>query len=329
MKKIFNASLLLAALSLGFASCLKDKGFENYEYGINDPDTQAPGVGFSFGTSAKVDFGLDVSTSPQTVTGLTNVNMLTGVVPSSDVNVTITNNTTALLNAYNTANGTSILPMPTALYTIGSTLTIAAGQRFNDLPIVVSNTTTLDPNRQYAVGLTISAVNGGYTIAGNMKNLLIVFGVKNAYDGKYTMRGRFFHPSLQPDFGPHTFNVELHTAGPSSVRLYWPLAGGFFTPLTSGGGPACCFASQTLGISVNTANNQAVAFNADPAGLIYDPVRSWNGNSYSAAAQRWDPATKTFYLAWGYNLPAGGNLPNPPVNPVRCWIDTLIRTGPR
>jgi len=40
MKKILSTTTLIIALSVAFTSCLKDKGFENNEYGINDPDTQ-------------------------------------------------------------------------------------------------------------------------------------------------------------------------------------------------------------------------------------------------------------------------------------------------
>lgn len=326
MKKIILGSLLLAAVSFSMTSCLKDKGFDNYEYGINDPDTQAPGVGFSFGTNAKNDFGLDVSTSPQTVGDLTNVNMLTGVVPTSDVNVTITNNTTTLLAAYNSANGTAILALPTALYTSPASIVVPAGQRFNNGTVVVSNTTSLDPNKQYAVGLTISAVTGGYNIAGNMKNLLIIFSVKNKYDGKYTMKGRFYHPSLQPDMGPHTFQVELHTAGPDDVRVYWPLVSGYNTPLTSGGGPACCFASQALAVSVNPTTNVATAYNSAAGGLTYELGLSTGAFGFPCPTpNRWDNTEKRLYLSWGYTLASGTLTPGA----SRMWIDTLTRTGPR
>ena len=53
MKRIFLASALLATMGLFLTGCLKDKGFDNHEYGINDPDTQPPGIGFPLGAKAK------------------------------------------------------------------------------------------------------------------------------------------------------------------------------------------------------------------------------------------------------------------------------------
>jgi hypothetical protein len=327
MKKILVSSLIISILTFSLTSCLKDKGFENNEYGINDPDTQPPGVGFPFGSRAKNDLGVDVSGSPQTFNGLVYVNLEAGNPASSDVQVTLTNNTTALLNAYNTANGTSIQALPTALYTIAPSLTIPAGARNNEVPIVISSTLSLNPNIQYAIGLTISAVSGNYKIAENLKNLFVVIGVKNKYDGKYTMKGQFYHPSLQPDFGPHNFSVELHTSGPNSVRLYWPLVGGYNTPLTSGGGPACCFTAQELSLVVNTTTNAVTVVNsAVGAGITYQQVTGFGANTYN---NRWNDASKTFYAAWGYNLPASGVINTPPGTSARAWIDTLIRTGPR
>lgn len=324
MKKIVLASVLFAALGFGLAGCLKDKGFENHEYGINDPDTQPPGVGFAFGNRSKTDYGLDVSASPQQVENIVFINLFTGTAPTSDVQVTLIDNTTALLTAYNTATGSSILPLPTNLWSVPMTVTIPAGSYNATVPITVSNTTSLNPNLQYAVGLTISAITGGYNIASNLDDLLIVFGVKNKYDGKYTMRGQFYHPSLQPDFGPHVFQVEAHTSGPNSVKIFWPLVGGYNTPLTSGGGPACCFAAQEFGININPSTNAATPVNvAVGATIVYDPILSHAGNTYN---NRWDDAQKIFYTAFGYSLSGSGTV-IPGVS--RGWIDTLIRTGPR
>jgi hypothetical protein len=171
-------------------------------------------------------------------------------------------------------------------------------------------------------------VDGGYTIAENLRNLFIVFSVKNKYDGKYDMTGRFYHPSLEPGFGTHsTFKVELRTAGPNDVSVYWPLYGGFYTPLSSGGGPACCFTAQTLGINVNPATNVATCYNADPAGtIIYSQVVSSGTFGFPVNNPSvWVDASKQFKLSWGYNLTAGTIV----AGVSRAWITTLTRTGPR
>lgn len=325
MKKLISSSLLLAALAVAFTGCLKDKGFDNHTYGINDPDTQKPGVGFPFGSNARNDFGLDVKATPQSVTGLAVVNLEAGNPAKSSVNVTVSNNTTALLNAYNTANGTAILALPTAIFSFPSPAIIDVGGRYVDLPISISNTTGLDPNKQYAVGLTITAVDGGYNIASNLKDLFIVFSVKNKYDGKYTMVGRFYHPSNDPAFSPHNLTIECHTAGPDDVKVYWPLVAGYNTPLTVNGSPACCFASQTLGLHVNPATNNVLVYNADPTGtVVYDQMTSAPYPVYNP--NRWDDTNKKFLLSWGYSLGGGGSFV---LGTSRAWIDVLTRTGPR
>ncbi|MBL0130553.1 MAG: hypothetical protein IPP43_05085 [Chitinophagaceae bacterium] len=72
MKRILITTTLFAALAVLFTSCLKDKGFDNGTYGINDTDTQPPGVGFPL--SAKSQFlntiGINVSLQHRQLMGL-------------------------------------------------------------------------------------------------------------------------------------------------------------------------------------------------------------------------------------------------------------------
>lgn len=328
MKKITSILTILAATFV-MTGCLKDKGFNNNEYGINDPDTQPPGVGFPLGSKSKVDFGLNVASTVQAVNDIVYVNLESGVAAPADVAVTLTNNTTSLLSAYNTANGltgtSAVLALPTALYNVALSMTIPSGGRNVQVPLNVTNTTTLDPNRQYAVGLTISNVTGGYKIASNLANLLIVFGVKNAYDGKYTLRGRFHHPSASNPPAAFTTTVEMWTTGPNSVKMYWPLAGAFGSPFLSGGS-LTYFAVQEPKFTVNLSTNAVVVNNDDATGSVY--TMSATGFGTLPYNHRWDPAVKTFFASWGYNLGAGGAFGGNG-SAARMWEDTLIYTGPR
>lgn len=329
MKKISFAFTLMAIASLFLTGCLKDKGFENNEYGINDPDTQPPGVGFPFGAKSRNDFGLDVSTGTQIVSGYVYVNLEAGTPASSDVAITLTNTTTSLLAKYNTDNNltgsSAVLALPTALYTVPLSLTIPSGGRNAQVNISVTNTTGLDANRLYAAGFTISAVTGGYKIAENLKNLFIVFSVKNAYDGRYNLRGRFHHPSGANPPGNFATTVEMQTTGPNTVKMYWPLAGAFASPMIFGGS-LNYFGSQEPQFAVNTATNAVVVSNSFPGGIVYQ--MSATGFGTAPYNHRWDPATKTFYASWGYNLGAGGTYGGNG-SASRMWEDTLVRTGPR
>lgn len=326
-KKIFSPVLLLTVVTVVFTSCLKDKGFDNHQYGINDPDTQPPGVGFPAAAKSKSDFGLNVSATAQAVNDLVYVNLESGVAASSDVHIALTNTTAAQVAAYNSANGTNIQVLPSNLYNVALTLTIPSGGRNVQVPLNVTNTTSLDPNKQYAVGLTISTVDGGYLIANNLKDLLIVFSVKNKYDGKYNMQGNFYHPVYEPTFAVHqVFKVEMRTAGPNDVSLYWPLYATFGTPLSGGGAPLCCFAAQILNIHVDPATNVATVYNGDATGVVYDQLL--NSGSFGIPVNNpsvWDDANKTFKIAFGYNLFNGGLV----TGSSRAWNETLTRTGPR
>ncbi len=328
MKKILSFSLILAAFSVAFSGCLKDKGFDNHTYGINDPDTQPPGVGFPLGTGVKPknDFGLDVSASTQVVSGFVFVNIEAGAVPKSDVHITLVNNTTnagntGILDKYNAANGTAILALPPAVWNVATSLTILAGTRNIEVPINVTNTIALNANLQYAIGIRISAVDAGYKIASNLQDLLIVFSVKNQYDGRYTLRGQFYHPSQSPGFDWFTVGVQMHTTGPNSVKMYWP-GNGYYHPGLFGGS-LNAFGSQEPEYTVDPATKKITVQNAFAGAVtFYTMGLGFNNAGYNS---RWEPTEKTMYDCFGYNL-SGQNFV---LGTSRMWIDTLIRTGPR
>ncbi len=294
MKRISFALSLLALGSIFLTGCLKDKGFENGEYGLNDPDTQKPGVGFPLATKSQ-GFGLNVSGSSQVVTEMAFINLNSGPVASSDVKVTLTNNTTSMVAAYNTANNLTgsnqVLELPTSLYTFATTATIPTGGRFIDVPITVSSTLSLDPARAYAVGISISAVDGGYTIASNMKDLFIIFSIKNRLDGIYEITGealRAGDPLLSGFFGP--YERAYSTSGPNAVQhngqVLWANTGN--SALPGGYEPL---------VTVDPTTNLITSVSS-PAGIYMTApiVRT----DIVGSAHRYDVATKTLYFEFSY-----------------------------
>ncbi|MCX6318549.1 MAG: DUF1735 domain-containing protein [Bacteroidetes bacterium] len=309
MKRIILSSLFIAGVAVAFTGCLKDKGFENNEYGIYNPESQPPGVGFPYGSKSKTDYGLDVSASAQTVPGIVYVNLESATAAKADVNVTMVNNTTALLAAYNLANSTSILPLPTALYSVPLSLKILSGGRNVETEITISNTTGLDPNKSYAIGLTITAVDGGYKIAENLKNLLIVFSVKNRYDGKYNLRGYHNRTGFT---NPYNETVEMETTGPNSVTMKWPKNTNqlYSHPLNGG---ITYYGSFTTNFYFDLSTNLMTAWDLTPWPTTVTPTVTPGTNS------RYDPATKTIYANYYYNGNPG----------ARQFWDTLKYIGPR
>jgi hypothetical protein len=304
MKKILVSSLIISALSLGLTSCLKDKGFENNEYGINDPDTQPPGVGFPLAASAKYTVGLDVSSTPQVVNDVVYVNLEAGSPAPADIQITLTIND-ALRTAYNTANGTNILALSPTLYSVATTMTIPAGARNVQIPITVSNTTGLNPNSSYAVGITIASVTGNYTIASNLKNLLLEFTIKNKYDGKYQLRGFHNRPTLDL---PYDETVLMITSGPNSVYMFWPALGAAAHPLNGG---TTYYGSFTANFIFNPSTNVMTGWDWSPYATTLPTT--------VGAGSRYDPSDKTIYFYGWYNNNPG----------ARAFFDTLRYLGPR
>ena len=322
MKKLLSTSLLLASMAVAFTGCLKDKGFENHTYGINDPDSQPPGVGFPKAASAKNSVGVDLSTTSQSVNGLVFVNLESGSPASSDVHITLVVDD-AIRVAYNNANGTSILALPASAYSVPLTLTIPAGQRFVSVPLTLPNTSVLNPNNTYGLGLRIASVDGGYKIAENLSRLFIEIGLKNKYDGVYDLRG--VHNRTPYTF-PFQTEVEMWTTGPSSVAMFWPDGGDFGQPIGVAPGvvnwygnavsPNFTFtyydATKDLCTNVNVHVGAAVTL----AMVTLDNTPDMNPDG--PIENRYENGPKKMYLTFQYNS-----------NNLRRFYDTLTYLRPR
>ncbi|MFM7672318.1 MAG: DUF1735 domain-containing protein [Bacteroidota bacterium] len=309
MKNVTSKAVLaLALLSFTFTGCLKDKGFENYQYGINDPDTQPPGVGFPFAAKAMNGYGLDVSGSPQTVAELTFLNLNAGNPAPADITINLAIKSTELIGAYNTANGTNIQVLPTSLYTMPTTVTIPAGARNVTVPLVVTNTLTLNPNIAYGIAVQITSASGNYIVAENLKNLLIQFSIKNKYDGVYNLTG--YHNRVPYTF-PYQTTMHMVTSGPNAVYFFWPLVGGVGHPIGIGANNAISWYGPIVApvVVFNTSTNLVTnVFNGDPGGA--PPITMFTGAG--SRLSKWDPATRNITVDWNYNN-----------NPLRAFFDNL------
>ena len=277
-------------------------------------------VGFPRGSSAKYSVGINLASTPQAITGAVYVNLESGSPAPADITITLINNTTTLLNAYNTANNTAILPLPTNLYTLPLTLTIPAGARNAEVPITVSDASALNPNNSYAVGVSIASVDGGYIIASNLKNLLIEIGLKNKYDGKYRLNG--VH-NRSPYLFPFETPVEMWTTGPNSVAMYWPSGGDFGQPIGTAPGAVSWYGNAvspnfTFDPATNICTGVGLQVgNAVTLGMVtLDAVA--DANPDGPIVNRYDPVSKMMWLTFQYNG-----------NDLRRFYDTLTYLGPR
>lgn len=309
MKRLSLLSTLAGVLLVTATGCLKDKGFENQRYGIDVADIKA--VSFPGAASSPLGFGLDVSASPQLINGLVSITLETSGSAESDVVIGLTNTTGTIaagdIAAYNTANGTNVQILPSGLYTIPATMTIAKGQKFVMVPINVINTTSLNPNLAYGISITISSASAGYQVAQNNRNVLVIFSVKNKYDGVYRLRG--YHNRVPFTF-PYDTEVELQTTGPSSVIFYWPEVSSVGHPIGVGAGNNLSWYGNTVAPAINfdpATNLVTSVVGTNPAG---PPITMFTGAL--SRVSKFDPATRSITVDWNYNA-----------NPLRAFFDDL------
>lgn len=237
---------------------------------------------------------------------------------NSSMTIKLTKNA-SLIDDYNTANHTEFVELPSAAYTLDtdlSAVTFAPGEFAKKIKMTIDKS-HLDLSEQYALGLTISEAPSDVKISVE-KDALFSIGIKNAYDGAYTLNGAFYHPTSSPGYDAFTLDVELHTSGPNSVKLYIPEFGGYYGPgLFSG--VLNAFGLQEPEYTVNPVTLKVTAQNSYSAAVTFYTMAP----GYDS---HWDPATKTMYVKYGYNYSAGPVF-NPALN--REWTYQLVYEGPR
>lgn len=304
MRKISLFSTFTLSVFL-LAGCLKDKGFDNGEYGTVVKEVKA--VAFPQAPTSPVTAAITGTPNPVTVPGPFITVEASGPA-SADIQLQL-----AFDDGLVTAEG--LTPLPAGSYTLSTMTPVIPKDSFNvkNLTLTVTNSDQLDPNIKYGVGIKITSSSSGYQIARNMSEMVIAFSIKNKYDGVYTLRG--YHNRT-----PYTFpyEVEMHmvTNGPDEVYFYWPDVRSTGHPIgvsptsVSWYGPVV-----SPSIVFNTTTNQVTEiYNLDPTltiSMLTDP-------NYGAGVSRYDEATKTIYAYFMYSN-----------NPLRGFLDTLTYVGPR
>lgn len=181
----------------------------------------------------------------------------------------------ALITAYNKAHGTAFIALPTSLYKLSETDVKMAAGDFSKNVAITFDPTKLDASKNYALGLTVASA-GNYKIRNGLGSALFQIIAKNKWHGKYKAVGVFTHPTA----GPRDIDrlKDVVTLTPNSVS----------TELGDLGG-----AGYTMTLTVNADNSVTVT----PTGVTPNVNQSYSKNYY-------DPATKSFYLHYSYNVAA-------------------------
>lgn len=256
MKK-FSKLYFLAFLGLGLTSCLEDENIEDQKYGmINVEANKIVEI-----PSATKNFSLLIEDKTTTLEAI-NVHLAANEVAAEDIKVTLA------LDPAST--------YPTSKYTLpdGLVVTIPKGSRDGVLKVNM-NPKDLDPSTPYTLIYSIASVDKpGYIISGNYAKRTVKVAARNAYEGTYTAKGVFIHPSAGPrdidqdkkltTINATTSRIEIGDLGAANYYMY---------------------------VQVNADNTVTLLPDASAATQDIFPI----------GANTYDPATKTFTLNYAYS----------------------------
>jgi hypothetical protein len=288
-------------LTTGLTSCLKDKGYDNGQYGVNGPSAKAVSIPQS--TSSPIAMAINAITTVQTIDAPT-VNLESPTVAAEDVTVTLVVDQSLVPNG--------LVPLATTQFNVTSlVITIPAGQRTATAQLNIPNAAALNANNKYGVGFKIASVSpAGYAIASNMKSVVIQISVKNKYDGVYNLSGVHNRPTLDAPY--HDIEVHMITTGPNSITMLWPdnSTQPYSHPINGGN---TYYSDFTTNFYFDLATNAFIGWDMLPYPLGVTPGVG------PATDSRYDPNTKIIYAQYFYNNNPG----------ARRFSDTLVYTGPR
>ncbi|WP_342329875.1 DUF1735 domain-containing protein [Pedobacter sp. FW305-3-2-15-E-R2A2] len=222
--------------------------------------------------------------------------------PSPGVTVTIAVDEVELAR-YNNVKGTSRVLLPANSYSIpNNKVTIPAGAQDVQLPIIF-NSDKISISGSFALPLKITDASGT-AISKNFASVVLLIAVKNQWDGIYSYSGSISRnsatgpdPALSGTF-TNLKNVPLATTDANAVSL---------VPLWSTGVGAAGI--DNTYITIDPVTNLVTVKSAGNASL----------KNTIGAVNKYDPATKTFTLAFDW-----GTAPN-----TRVTTLTLKYVGPR
>lgn len=289
----------LALVSFGMAGCLKDNAYEDQQIQSTRSEGQPKVIEIRVAANNARNFvSLAYNNSNNdTMVNLVPIHLATPGVASEDINVTLTFDTN-LVKAYNVANHTSYIVPASSLVSIvnpNNIVTIPKGSNTGYLQVKFNPSVII--GKDWAFGLAISNVDKtGYTISGNLGSGVVAILIKNKYDGTYTVDGTlvdFINPDLNstPD-GPYPFEVELHTTGASSVKMYVRNEG--YLHLIGGNSAYGEFSPQ---FNFDPITNKIISVTNGEA----SPTRNRSGEIDPSGANVYNPADKSITVKYFMN----------------------------
>lgn len=305
MLKFRNLLTALLVFSLAGAGCLKDKDVDENkaQFTIDNNNKLVELLGPAPSTGTVVQ-NLEFSDKDTTFNAVV-VNLAADQPLDHEIKVTVKVDT-ALITAYNSANGTAFVQAPTTAYSITNlVVTIPAGKREGYLRVTTKPSVVA--NRDYALGITITAVSdAGVKISGNFKSQIVSIGVKNKYDGIYSLRFKTVGwsaygisdnlPATWPSNGDGT-SISMITSGSNSNKLFDDYGFGAYIQVafTTGNAAPTGFGATEPKFVFDLVSNKLTS-------VVNDAVpdsrnRAFRINS-AITDSRYDVGSKTIYAAY-------------------------------
>jgi len=294
-KNILNGLIAMLCM-IGLTSCLKNKN-EQPDFSATTPVVEIP-VGSPVGDGSVNSLSTSLIQKDTPTDYFYYINYAASSTKATDIKVTLSVDPTALAK-YNAAHTDAPLTIvPSNAFSMSTTITIPANTRRVQVPVKFVST-ALDPALSYGLPVTITDASGE-VISKNFGSVVINVAVRNRYDGKYSLKGYVFR---EGDTGGLTgfykgLSKDLSSNGANAVN---------FAQIWADGGGAGGIDGLT--INVDPATNKVTMKSKGNATLANDP----------AYDNRYDPATKTFYISfkWGASPTS------------RSATDTLTYVSPR
>jgi len=225
-----------------------------------------------------------------------NVNYAGGAEAPEDITVNLAIDAKSL-ETYNTEDGTDYVVPATSIFSIPSSVVIKKGTRLTQVQAKITRTSDFDFGLSYALPVKIASVSSG-TISGNFGTAIYSFGVRNQYDGHYSIKGYTLRSGDAVKTGNFTDSrgIDLATVGSTSNQF------GQLQPW-----------ADLTGVGVGYP---VIAVNADNSVTLTSSGGIANAPGYNS---HYDPTSKTYFISftWG----AGPS--------ARLATDTLTYIGPR
>ena len=305
-KNIFGCSLIIAMLAAVAVGCKKNPivqplgdqgGIPIVKFYEGFPDT-ADGKSAAFKLES-----IELVSTPQSFEA---VELRRDVSNNDDLNkrmVVVIENDPGAVVAYDDADDMEPLPVssyiaeaPTTYSGNQYTVVFEPGEFAKGLKIKVPDASTLDLTKSYGLGFRIVSAEGG-KIATLESSFVVGIGLKNQWDGVYTISGNFVHPNtcLVGDFFTNSSNggyreIQLITNGTNSLRRNLGGRENLYAYNNCNSAPTY-FTAVVPRYQINPDNTVTTIGGHPDNTVVFDQFTD----------SRYDPVTKTFYLHYGYN----------------------------